>query len=372
MRRFAYLCSPRSRAHQRFAAACLDPAFVALVTSLATAGCGGSAVSDEPAIPQNDGGAEADAAVVPDGQKPSDANATEGDPYYPKDVQIDPIVLLDSESKDVGADAECKYGQWMTHPVPQPPASTPAEPGAICAAGSVVQSNDAARVTFYQYSQNGAQAIGHIAIPAALLSQVQGLPQVKVVDAVNPDLAKLQVSGMQATTDGFTFSASWPASTYLPLGMSPTMKVMTTLQLMCGNQAVQVQSLTLVDACGTSEAPWLVSSGETCDVCEQMCEMAPSPILAVQAHDELPLPRAMRASVVPIAELPGAVVAFADCDHVQGDVRCEWSVSGGDVLYCDGDLVVWKLPDAPGPHQLQAAICDESAAAVASMRWELA
>jgi hypothetical protein len=88
--------------------------------------------------------------------------------------------------------------------------------------------------------------------------------------------------------------------------------------------------------------------------------------------DELALPRALRASVTAIARAGNALVVCAEHDRTVGDVQLEWRVSGGELLYERDGIAVWKLPEQPGPHQIQVAVRDESAAAVASLRYDLA
>jgi hypothetical protein len=345
---------------------------VVLITSLVT-GCGGSAVSQEA---QGGGGTAGDAAadVVSEGAPPDVVSETSP----PVDVHVDEpsppadVVQELPEPQDAKPDADCTSGQWNSYVVEAPPPNV--DPALICPwTASPVPSDKAAQVTFNIYSQNAWQAIGHIKVDPAILGSVQGSPTVEVTSAPDADLQKLQVTGMQPTADGFTFQATWPQALYLHPGMGMTrMIVRTTLAVQCNGQSKTVESLTYVDLCGAMNAPMWVSSYETCNVCEQLCEMAPTPIMPSAPDDALPLPRAMRASVSAIARAGGALVVCAEHDPAHGEVTLDWHVSAGEIVYEHDGVVVWKLPDEPGPHQIQVAVRDAGAAAVASLRYDLA
>ncbi|MBI5534662.1 MAG: hypothetical protein HY898_18190 [Deltaproteobacteria bacterium] len=344
----------------------MDPAFALLITSLVTtsAACSGTTTTEEPG---GSAGAAQDAS--PDTQQPLDA-PPEQQPEVGQDQLVFDLTPADTHPpQDVAPDVECQ-GYLDTHQVPTEPLGTPADQASICAATPPVTSTPAAKVTFNFYSQNVWQATGHIAVPPALLNAISGFPKVMVTSAPLNELTQMVVSGMQPTSDGYTFNAQWPSTLQLHPGMGASMMtVKTTLQIVCTNpQPVTVESTTMVELCGLEGAPAWVSSGDTCTVCQQVCEMAPTPILPAAQGDDLPLSRALRAEVVVVAQAGNALVCFADHDAAAGEVDHEWQISGGRILYSKGNLVVWELPEGDGLHQIQVGVHDASAAAVATLR----
>ncbi len=373
--RFRYLCSVNSRAHQRFATACFDPAFALLLTAIATGsgGCGGSTSEEQ----QSTGGSgatgqDASAEPAPD----SSASGSGGATQDASPEALADTTYLDSNVADEAAPVgKCSgSAEPLTHDVSSAPVGTHADPASICVATAPVSSNTAARVTFNFYSQNLTTATGHITLAPALLGQVAAPPTVEVTQA-SPvaELTQLQVSGMQATADGFAFNATWPASMQLSATNMIGMTVKTTLQVTCPGVGTQtVESITYADLCGFDPNPVWVSSGDSCTRCEQICEMAPTPIVPAAGDDDLPLACALRVDVVAIAQLGDTLVLFADRHGVEGDFDHAWQVSGGQILYADGDLAVWRMPDEPGLHQAQVGVQRSGVAAVAALRWKLA
>jgi hypothetical protein len=240
-----------------------------------------------------------------------------------------------------------------------------------------VESNRSARVVFTRYSTSLDMADGMIAVDPSL--QVVGIPEVSVIDATHDQLKQVTITGMTPTSGGFSFHAAWPPlDTLWPDGYV-RMTVRATFGISCapgeagagdGGAIHQVQATTYVDLCrGPNEHGEWVSSGDDCTVCRIIAEMAPSPIVPDKTTDDLPLARALRLRIAPLARVGRAVLLFAENDGGD-DVSYDWEVSAGTLERLAGDIVIWRLPEQPGGQLLQLAVCASEGVAVASFAWE--
>lgn len=280
-----------------------------------------------------------------------------------------------SSSSGAGGGVQCDPpGFLQTFIVEVPPEGVPAEPGQICAAVmQPVQANRAARVTLTKYSPALELAMGFVAIDPAILPDLVGAPTITAIDAWNPNLMPMQVSNIQPTAGGFSFHAEWPA----PLNVGPEswsrVTVKTTMEVKCDPQGMTtrlVESVTHINLCAevAGDVVW-VSSGDECNACDIIAEMAPSPIVPEKKGDDLPLGRALRLRVVPLSRVGRKAVLLAENDGGDGQSYA-WAPSAGDIEVLADDIIVWTVPPGPGPYLLQAAVHGDDAAAVATYTWQ--
>lgn len=272
-----------------------------------------------------------------------------------------------SSSSSSGGPVDCPGGEPILFTVEVPPAGVPADPGQICAVVSPVESNGAARVTLTKDTASLQTATGTIEIPPELEGLVSGVPTVEVVSAATLELGAMQVTSIQPWPGGFTFQASWPQ----PLNLQPEdwvkLTLRVTMQITClpQNDLRTVTSLTHVNLCIVDDQLGWVSSGDECKACAIIAEMAPSPIVPDPKTDELPLARALRLRIVPLARIGRTLVLLAENDGGDG-VSYDWVPTGGTIERLAPDVVVWTPPAGAGPHLVQAVVENEDAAAVAS------
>ncbi len=273
-----------------------------------------------------------------------------------------------------GASGECAGWQMEeTFEVEVPPDGVLASPAAICAVNPPpVESNKAARVTLNKYSQSLHLATGFVEVEPTVLTEVVGLPTVEVVEAWEQQLTGMQVTQMAPTNGGFSFQAEWPQPfVVLPEPWS-RMTVKTTFDINCNPQgSATVEAITHIHLCvETGELTW-VSSGDQCTACSTVCEMAPSPIVPAAGDDALPLARVLRLRVTALARVGRKLVLLAESDGGAG-LHYDWRPSGGQIAELAPDVIVWTLPDEPGPHLVQVAVHGSHAVAVASLRTDRA
>ena len=265
--------------------------------------------------------------------------------------------------------------QKFTFTVPLPEPGVPAEPGQICAENppSVV-SNTAARVTLTKYSAAQNLAMGFVAIAPALQGTVIGTPTVKVLFTPVTELEGMVATDMQPVMGGFTFHAEWPSMFTLPPDINVNMGILTTFTSQCGPGADDVRTIeatTFIHLCFEGNDVLWVSSGDECNVCDIIAEMAPSPIVSDKREDDLPLARALRLRVRPIVKVGRSVILMAENDGGE-DVQYAWRASAGTVESIAPDVIVWTPPAEMGPHLVQAAVTGEHTAGVASYTLEAA
>jgi hypothetical protein len=195
-----------------------------------------------------------------------------------------------------------------------------------------------------------------------------GLPVVEVLDATNDALRNLEITGLQPSPGGgsFTFQGSWPA----PLGLDATegyerMTMRVTLEAACDGGSRQVHAVTDVHLCLVENQPAWASSGQSCCVCRIIAEMAPSPIVPDKHADELPLAQALRLRIVELARVSNTIVLLAENDGGEG-LEYEWLPSAGRIERLADDVVAWTLEEGTPDPFVQAAVYGKSAAAVAS------
>jgi hypothetical protein len=268
----------------------------------------------------------------------------------------------------------CDPGQAQdTFEVTIPDPGVPADPGTICSVMmQPVASNQAARVTLTKFSMSLHLAQGFVEIPAALDGQILGVPVIEAIAAPNyPQLLDMQVTNVTPVAGGFTFDAEWPAPLQVPPDFWAELEVRTTFTIPCGavGDSRVVESITFIHLCQEEDDVAWVSSGDECNTCSIIAEMAPSPIVPDKAEDGLPLARAVRLRLVPLARIGRAVVLLAENDGGDG-AEYEWDASAGELQRLAPDVVLWRLPEGRGSQRLQAAVLGDEGAAVASFAWE--
>lgn len=256
-----------------------------------------------------------------------------------------------------------------------PPEGVPAEPGEICSVNmDVVDSGLAARVTLtVDPSGSHQNTAGVVTVAPELSDRIVGTPRVELVASESSVVAEsLTVS--EVTGSGPEYSFVVMSSEPLRLStVEPTrLTFRITLEVDCGDTTQIVHAATDVYFClGAEELqPAWVSSGDSCCVCDVIAEMAPSPIVPDQQADGLPLSRALRLRIVELARVSNTVILLAENDGGP-DMTYEWHASGGKVTRLTPDIVVWTLSQGMPAASIQAAVFDDSAAAVASWAFNL-
>lgn len=258
-----------------------------------------------------------------------------------------------------------------TFTVEVPPEGTPAQPGQICAiAMDPVTSNFAAKVTLVKSPNADHLATGHIAIDPAVQAEVLTLPSLTVTSG-DPALSAVKITNIAPEPGGFSFDAEWP----MPFNVQPysweSMQVKVSMMVKCDPQAMVmrlVESTTYVHLCVDMGSLTWVSSGEVCNACDIIAEMAPSPIVSDKHFDELPLGHVMRLRVVPLARIGASVVLFAENDGGEG-LSYEWHPSAGKLDQVSDDIAIWTPPSDLLPHIVQVAVHGDDSAAVATYAW---
>lgn len=277
-----------------------------------------------------------------------------------------------SSSSGSGGPAACDpFESPVSFTVEVPPDGTPADPGQICAiAMDPVTSNLAARVTLTKSPMADHLATGFVAIDSALQSEVLGTPTISVMSS-DPELNQMQVANILPTAGGFSFDASFP----LPFNVRPhsweSMTVKVTMMIRCDPQGItmrMVESITSVHLCTDMKDLLWVSSGSVCNACDIIAEMAPSPIMPDKHGDDLPLGRAMRVRIVPIARIGASVVLFAENDGGV-DLAYSWHPSDGKLETIAEDIAIWTPPNDFAPHLMQVVVQGEDTAGVATYAW---
>ncbi len=232
----------------------------------------------------------------------------------------------------------------------------------------VFASGHAARITMAWADQSTMASVGRIEVAPEIAGIVVGIPTVELVGKAPPDASDPTMSNMRADNGGFAFDVTWssPPSYLCESGAGAEWTFRTTLRLQCGGEERAVASESNVRLC---RGGW-ASSGDVCDECAVVCEMAPSPIVPGQIGDDLPLASALNVVIRPRVRVGRDVVLVADHDAKDG-LAYGWRVSAGTVEHLDRDVVLWRLPAADnGQVQLaQVAVTGDDLAAVASLRW---
>ncbi len=271
-------------------------------------------------------------------------------------------------STGAGGGLECPGGfPPRTFDVELPPPGTPADPGQICVAVTdPVESTASARVTLMVGAEPHL-ATGFVSIPSEIEGSVVGLPTVEAIEATTPELLPVAIADVAPMPGGYTFDATFPE----PFTADPrawarvTFRVTFTIDC-TPSPAKTVQSTTFVQLCDELGGSMLwVSSGDECNVCSIIAEMAPSPIVPERRPDDIGLAHAVRLRVVEVARVGRARVLLAENDGGDG-MTYRWQASSGTVTELAPDIVLWEPPSGPGPHQVQAAVLGEDGAAVSS------
>lgn len=239
-------------------------------------------------------------------------------------------------------------------------------------AGLTFANGQAARVTMEWSEGSSEHAIGKVTLAPEIAGLVVGMPSVDVINASPVDSDKPAITNLRAEKEGFAFDAIWPQGrpkSSCGMVREPSWVFRTTLILQCGGQERIVLSDTVLVLCGEYGTTW-ASSGDLCDECAVICEMAPSPIVPGKVDDDLPLGSALNVVIRPQVRVGGAVVLLAE--HAARDgLSYAWQVSAGSLEHLDRDVVLWRLPSADRKQaQLaQVAVTGDDLGAVASLRW---
>jgi hypothetical protein len=236
-----------------------------------------------------------------------------------------------------------------------------------------------ARVTMDWVRESGQvnplASVGHITIAREIAGRVVGLPTVEIVAQVTHGRTQPTISNIRADGGGFAFDVAWsepgPDDGCMDYAWEPAWTFRTTLRLQCGGQERSVDSFTVVTLCGWTPPKRWASSGESCDICANVCEMAPSPIVPDVCGDDLPLASALNVTLRPLARVGGTVVLWADHAPREG-LGYAWQTTAGTLEQLDRDVVLWRPSlSAPTSEQLvQVAITGQHLAAVAGFRPE--
>ncbi len=271
----------------------------------------------------------------------------------------------------------CEDGAYPNeYTVESPPDGTPATPFDICTPGDeAVESNLAARVSFNIYSADLHLATGHVVVPEEIRDLVVGIPQITISEAYPSPIADVTISNIVQVTDGYSFEAQWPSTTWFEAG-DCTMTVVVTMEITCedetdgGLATKMIESTTYVHLCNdfNYQVNW-VSSGGLCTVCEFVCEMAPSPIVPEPEGAPSALPRAVEVEIVPFWRSGRTLALVAEHRGTDGPVEYAWSATGGTVSQSDLGGVVWEIPKTAHYHQLSLVVRDRLSAAVATFRY---
>jgi len=251
-----------------------------------------------------------------------------------------------------------------------PDVGQPAVAGEICAVEvEPVISNGAARVSLAlpQGANPKAPVVGTLTLSPELREQVLGAPVVEVIGASNYTLLDAELSPLEETADGYTFTVTWPPSAFLQPEDMTRVSFRTALDLKCDTGTRLVNAVTEVHLCGGSYlAPTVwASTGDTCIVCTVIAELAASPIIPDHRASGLPLGQAMRARLVELAKVGGSVVLFAENDGGQA-TSYEWHATGGSLEHIAEDVVIFRSDGSTLAPSLQVAIVSDEGVAVVS------
>lgn len=290
--------------------------------------------------------------------------------------------------------------------------------------GEPVQWNGALSMRLTRYSETYKKVVGIIRMAPDFRGRTVGLPTITIEDASPDGLEEFTIEDLTQSGDYFTFKGSWPDSVSinpmgafirfrvvvavdceLPLGGGPPPEGEECDSSWCVSSSPETEgcepvgevydpaadellahlNICQLDADGeyefvaevdavvcencSGELDW-ACAGESCFTCEceDIAEMAPTPIPPEAKGDDLPLPGAFHLAVVPVWRNGRAVSLLAEHD-ARGEVDYEWRASDGELSDDDQGGVVWTPPSEPGPHVIQVAVRTRDAAAVDTLRW---
>jgi hypothetical protein len=277
------------------------------------------------------------------------------------------------------ATSVCPQGEMeWTRAVKTPAAGVSPTVSAVCTPQvNRVESYRAGRVTLDLQGVGLNSALGRIEVAPGLAPLSAALPRI-VVEAAKPsEIGNATVTDIVKTSSGFSFKISWPISlsSYHTGWDPPSLTIRVYLEVLCdqdadsGTRTVVVESITYFNLCAGPDHPIWVASGDQCTSCDSVCEMAAIPIVPTVGPDELALPSALSAEIVPIVEVSRSLTLFIDHRGARGPVRYAWKITAGTLSSNDQSETVWELPSDPGPHLVQVAVYDGDSAVVAALRW---
>jgi hypothetical protein len=242
--------------------------------------------------------------------------------------------------------------------------------------GGPVDAGWAARVTLF--GQFTPPLEGRIAIGRAFVGRVVGLPTLRVIDASDPGWKDMFFDNVQVVSPSeFKFNFAWANPPAARDEVRITIEA--TFSVQCEGEAGTdagtirtVQSLSNVIRCtGRGLSSW-ISSGDICNVCAIIAEMAPTPIVPGRHEDPLPLGEALRLQVKTIARVGRTLVLLAEHDGGGEGHAYAWKASAGELMRIADDVVAWTPPDDSMLELVQVAVESDRAAGVASLRWDRA
>jgi hypothetical protein len=306
-----------------------------------------------------------------DADQDSDAGQDAGeDADQPADADVD--------AGDADADtSQClAFNIEMHGIVDSPPEGVTPDPLSICAwETEPVESNRAATVTLNISFGDLSVATGRIDVPPAVLSEVVGLPTIDITSNLPEVYLPATVTEIQPAEGGFTFHIRFPEESrncYPWRPGEPAITILVSFYIRCdpsGTVVRTVESSTNLWLCNPQGRIDWFSSGNECVVCEEVCEMAPSPIVPDGSAAGTGLPRAIDAGIALVAQVGRAVCLVAEHQGTKGPVSYRWDVSSGTLDDPDSGGVVWELPKDPGPHLAQVVVTDRDSTAVATLRY---
>ena len=339
----------------------------------AGSGAGGSAVAGAGGVSSGAGG------VLIVGGAGDGGGGSGGDPHGPDMPDTDPP----PDDYEFSAPVD-HFNDACEFYVDVPEAGTPALVEPICAEDiPPVASGWAARALLennrWLSGSSEIVANGRVQIAGELAARVEGLPEVTVMDVSDEVFRPSEIKNMRFEDGEYRFDAVWDHSFdwHTELGSSTRLVLRIAFDMRCpdgGSGALRrVEAQTVLHFCYSNQwdtEPQWTSSGDVCNVCAVIAEMAPSPIVPGQRADDMPLARAIRLALKTVAKIGRTLVLWAEHDGGSGDWDYDWSVSGGDFQRVGDDLVAWTPPEGADPHLLQVALVGRQAAAVATLRWD--
>ena len=303
-------------------------------------------------------------------EDPGDSDA-ETETASSQDTDTDSSIPSDSDTDSATDEEICstwEIEESFDVPSPQIDETTTIED--LCSAtSSPLINHAAAEVQINIYSEDNSLATGQIRVHEQLRDRVIGLPNVEL-KSVDPNLEGGSISNVQAAGELFTFHLEFDKSSWLQPGQS-IFQLTVTLDISCeapSSESKQISSMTYIELCDDVDHPIWVSSGNTCVVCQEVCEMAACPIPVTDQSDQIPLSGSPRLEIVPVASSGRSIFLFAEHRDTKGKLSYEWRTSSGSISTPTSPGAIWQLPRDAGPHLVQLVLRDDVSAQVATLR----
>ena len=346
----------------------------------ATGGASGGSAGGAGGTSSSSGGSVGLAASGGEAAGGSGGGAGTGTDDNPWGPESEPIPDSEPPPGDYGFSETADYvDPYCEFYVEVPEAGTPALVEPICAEDlPPVASGWAARATLgnphVESASGETMADGWVEIASELAAHIEGVPELTVIEVDDEYLRPTKLDNVRLEGGKYRFDATWDHALSRPQNDGTSMRLIVgvAFDMQCAGTLRRVESRTVLHLClesGQINPPvtW-VSSGDLCNVCAIIAEMAPSPIVPGQREDDMPLARALRLALKTVARIGRTLVLWAEHDGGSGDWDYDWTTTGGKLERVGDDLVAWTPPDGPEPHLLQVAMAGAQAAAVATLR----